>query len=230
MRLVRLLAVVAAATFGLATAACSNGMYAKPQVTGAVGFGEYDTRPSDAPKAQPEAPLPPPPPATAPQEVKDAHATLVKEDAATKAAGPSDLERLAQATLMEIAENQKLSEAERAKFQADVSSALAEFKAAGPKPLPPPPVGGGVPDWLLWGAGSLVALFTGGNAVQGRRLRAALKAYQLSKYEGVVNGVKVTLSEGEMVAAAAAALSKVPTSAAPAIGVTTVGETPDLPV
>ncbi len=180
-------------------------------------------------------PLPTPPPADAPVGDRYAYEELKLEIQKLRTETQANLDRLAVETLAKIEADPVLTPEQRAEISANVRAALDQFRdsGSGSTQLPPLPVGGGPPAWALWGLGALTILLGGGagkQALDTRRLRAALEAYQRARYEGVVNGSVVSLTEGELVAAAAAALGKIPAPIGVGQGITRIDDTPDLPI
>lgn len=237
----RVLSICAGLAVCLTAAACTGERpgYAKPAVGVNVTLGEYGAVPSEAPGVQPGAPLPPPPPpappnATPAQQDKAAadaaaYETLKQQVSAIETGSRDSLLVQVGVALSKIDSSTTLTPEQKAALKADLTArrdALLNLPAGGSAGPGPIPLGGGPAAWLQWG----LALVVGGGSgyVATQRLRAALRAWVQSDYEGQINGQKVSLTEAQMVAAAAHVLGVTPPVKSGAVpNIQTLAETPD---
>lgn len=189
---------------------CSS-TYAKPGVSASVGLGEYGAVPSEAPEAQPEAPLPAAPAADAAPEVKTAYAELQARDALRSQSTDSALLQQIDTALWTLESDETLPPEQKASLASDLLARKRELEASmGEKRVTLPQDPTNPLEWLY----ALLAIGTGvgGSVIATRKAKAALRAFDLAKYRGVVNGAAVEVSEAQVVAAVASTLGTLPTA------------------
>lgn len=208
-----LIPIVAVLAIGLS--ACANGTYAKPGLAASVGLGEYGAVPSEASEAQPEAPLPVAPDASAPPSVHQSYADLRSREALRATADSQEILRLIDEALFSLQQDTTMSPEQKASLAADLIARKRELEASLESkrvPLPENPL-----DPMGWLYAALaVVTGIGGGAVATRKAKSALKAYDLARYRAILDGSLTEVSEAEIVAAVKAT----------PLGVTKIAEAP----